>query len=126
MRLGKRCVQGRLVLLGEQRMTRSPMTTLVAHSVGSSLVVAARDPADPIGGVAPHPRNGGSGQPTRQQPEEVPAAALDGIVGLAIALIQFVLGQIRMEADAFWHAPVLQQNPATPYEKMVKVINVWI
>ena len=77
------------------------MTALVAHTVRSSPVVAARDLANPVGGVARHARNGGGGQPARQQPEKVPATALDGVMGMAIALMQVVVGQIGMEADAF-------------------------
>jgi hypothetical protein len=36
-------------------------------------------------------------------------------MGLAIPLMQFEVSQIRLEADAFGHATVLQQNLATPY-----------
>jgi hypothetical protein len=47
----------------------------------------------------------------------VPAAALDGISGAPIAAIEFVTGQMGFEADALWHAPVLQRYGAAPYEK---------
>ena len=87
----------------------------VAASPHATLVAAARDLADPVGGIAAHTSNGGGSQSTYQQPQKLPAAALDGVMGLAIALMQLVLGQIRMEAGAFWHAPVLQQLPAPPY-----------
>ena len=118
MRLGKGRTQRGLLLLAQQRMARSPVTALVAHTVGSSPIVAARDLADPIGGIARHTRDGRGGQSACQEPEEVPAAALNGTMGPAIPLMQLVVGQIRMEADAFWLAPVLQQLPAPPYERL--------
>jgi hypothetical protein len=40
---------------------------------------------NPIGGVARHARNGRGGQSTRQEPEGLPTAVLDGIVGVATA-----------------------------------------
>ena len=40
--------------------------------------------------------------------------------GVAIALMQLVLGQIRMEADAFRHAPVLQHCHMTPYDVVLE------
>jgi hypothetical protein len=115
VRLGKRRTQGRLLLLGEQRLMYSPRTALVAHTVGSSAIVATRDLADPVRRVAGHSCDGGGGQATRQQPVEMPAAALDGIVSMAVVLMQFVVGQIGLEADAFWHAQVLQQSRVTRY-----------
>src|SRR6478672_9201040 len=88
MRLGKGSAQSGVVLLGQQGMTRSPVTALVAHTVGSSPVVAARDLADPVGGVAGHTRDGGGSQSTCQEPEELPMTAFDGVMGLAIARMQ--------------------------------------
>src|SRR5258708_33837244 len=43
-------------------------------------------------------------------------AALDWISGSAIALLEFVVGQVGFEVDASWHAPVLQQHAATLYQ----------
>jgi hypothetical protein len=37
-------------------------------------------------------------------------------VGMAISLMQIVVGQMRMEIDASGHVPVLQQNRATQYQ----------
>jgi hypothetical protein len=99
VRLGKGRAQCALLLLGQQRRTRLRMTALVAHTVGSRPGVAARDLADPIRGVPRHARNGGGGQSTRQEPQKLPAATLDGAKALAIALMQFEVGQIGMEAD---------------------------
>jgi hypothetical protein len=48
VRLGKGCVQGRVLLFGEQGLMRSLLSALVADTVGSCLVVAARDLADPV------------------------------------------------------------------------------
>jgi hypothetical protein len=42
--------------------------------------------------------------------------ALDGIGGVSIAVVEFVVGQMGFEVDASWHAFVLQQHEATPYE----------
>jgi hypothetical protein len=43
-------------------------------------------------------------------------AALDRITCMAIAGVEFVDSQVGFEADASWHAPVLQQHAATPYD----------
>jgi hypothetical protein len=43
-------------------------------------------------------------------------AALDRICCVAIAVPEFVVGQVGFEADVSWHAPVLQLHTATPYE----------
>jgi hypothetical protein len=42
-------------------------------------------------------------------------AALDGIMCAAIAVMEFGIGQMMLEADMSWHALVLQQHTATPY-----------
>jgi hypothetical protein len=42
--------------------------------------------------------------------------ALDWFVGVAISLVQLVVGQVGFEVDASWHALVLQRCCATPYE----------
>ena len=44
-------------------------------------------------------------------------AALDRIMCAAIAVMEFVLGQVGFEADVSWHAPVLQLHTATPYKR---------
>jgi hypothetical protein len=48
MWLGQGGAQSGVLLLGEQRLTCSPMTALVAHTVRSCSVVVARDLADPV------------------------------------------------------------------------------
>jgi hypothetical protein len=90
MGFGERLAQRCLLLLGEQRLTCSPRTALVAHAVGSSRVVATRDLADPVGGISGEAGNGFGGEATRQEPEEVPAAALDWILGSAVPSSQFI------------------------------------
>jgi hypothetical protein len=115
VRRGKRRTQGLLLFLGEQRLTSSSRTALVAHTVGSHPVIAARDLANPVGRIAGHSRDGGSGESTRQQPQKLPTTTLDGIIGPPIAFVQLVVGQIGLEADASWHAPVLQQSRVTRY-----------
>lgn len=42
---------------------------------------------------------------------------LNRISCATIAFMEFVVGQVGFEADASWHAPVLQQRAATPYER---------
>lgn len=42
-------------------------------------------------------------------------AAFDRISCTAIAVMEFVIGQVGFKADASWHGPVLQQHAATPY-----------
>jgi hypothetical protein len=113
VRLGKGRAQSDLVLLGQQRMTCSRRTALVAHPVGSRPVVAARELANPLRAVPRHPRDGGSGQPACQEPQELPAAALDGVVREAIPLLQLVGGQRGMEADTLGHVSVFHQLPTT-------------
>lgn len=43
-------------------------------------------------------------------------AALDRICDAAIAVVKFVVSQMGFEADVSWHALVLQQPAATPYQ----------
>ena len=47
-------------------------------------------------------------------------AALDRITCVAIAVVEFVVGQMGCEADASWHALVLQLHAATPYEAAMR------
>jgi hypothetical protein len=42
--------------------------------------------------------------------------ALGRVVSAAIAVMEFVVGQVGFEADVSWHALVLQQHAATPYD----------
>jgi hypothetical protein len=107
--------QGCLLLVAEQVVLNPYATTLVAHAVRSGSVVPTRNLTDPISGVAGHACNGGGGQPARQEPQKVPAAALDRVMGLAVPLMQLVASQIWVEDDASWHAPVLQQFRVTRY-----------
>jgi len=52
----------------------------------------------------------------RDEPEELPTAALDWITGVTIALMQRVFGQRGMEMDTSWPAADLQQSRVTWYE----------
>jgi hypothetical protein len=88
----------------------------VADAVWPVTVVTAHDLADPVSRVAGHGRGGAGGQASCQKPQDVPAAALDWFVGVAISLVQLVVGQVGFEVDASWHALVLQRCCATPYE----------
>ena len=88
---------------------------VVERASSTCPTVAVRDLADPERAVASHARSGGGSQSTRQQPEEVLAAALDWIRCAPMPLLQFVVGQVGCEVDASWPAPVLQLHAATPY-----------
>jgi hypothetical protein len=43
-------------------------------------------------------------------------AALDRINCSAIALLEFVVGEVGCKVDTSWHAPVLRLHAATPYK----------
>jgi hypothetical protein len=49
-------------------------------------------------------------------------AALDWVICTAIADMEFVVGQMGFEANASWHAPVLQRHAATQYYVVGMVI----
>ena len=70
---------------------------LVLDPVRPALVVAPGDPADPVGRVPSNASNRFGRQPTRQEPEEVPAAALDRILRAPVASREFVSAQMRFE-----------------------------
>ena len=65
VRHGEGCTQGRLLFLAQQRLTRSRMSATVAYGVRSSDVVAARNLANPVGGVSGEVGNGLGGEATR-------------------------------------------------------------
>jgi hypothetical protein len=77
----------------------------VSHALGAVGVVTPGDAADPIRRIARHGGHGRRRQTASQQPEEVPVAALDRIRCAAIAVMEFVVSQVRFEVDASWHAP---------------------
>jgi hypothetical protein len=58
--------------------------------------------------------HGGCRHAASQQPEEVPAAALDRIMYAAIAVVEFVVTQVGCQVDVSWQAPALQQRADTP------------
>ncbi len=89
---GYRVAQLRSLLLREQETALHRLAPPVAHAVGAITVVAAGDLADPVGRVARHCCHGGGCPAARQEPEEVPAAALDGVAGLTVARFQLVVG----------------------------------
>ena len=45
-------------------------------------------------------------------------AALNRISCSAIALLEFVVGEVGFEVDVSWHASVLHLHAATPYHSM--------
>ena len=48
-------------------------------------------------------------------------SALDRVVGAAIAVMEFVVGQIGSEADAVWHASFYN---STARRRMIRMIQV--
>ena len=88
----------------------------VTHTLWAVGVVASGDLAKPVSRIAGHRGHSGRRHAASQQPEEVPVAAFDWITCMAIAVMEFVIGQMGFETDASWHAPVLQQHAATPYQ----------
>jgi hypothetical protein len=72
-------------------------------------VFATGNLADPVCGVPCRRCHGSRRQPTRQQAEKVPPTALDGVMGVSIALMEVMFAQIGLEADVSWHAPVLSE-----------------
>jgi hypothetical protein len=87
-------------------------------------MVAERDLTDPVRREASRTGHGNRRHPLCQEPEEVPPAALDRVAGSAladviadvIADVQAVLRELWGEMDLSWHAAVLQQSGAPPYD----------
>jgi hypothetical protein len=87
---------------------------LVLDPVRPALIVAPGDPADPVGRVPSNASNRFGRQPTRQQPEEVPAAPLHRILRVPVTSREFVSAQMRFEVDVSCHASLstsLQRDP---------------
>jgi hypothetical protein len=87
-------------------MPRLPVCARAVIDQGrrSLLREAARNSADPIGRI---PRQLGHlrrWMPLRQQPEDVPVAALRALAGAAVAPFQLVHTQICRQLDSSWHA----------------------
>src|SRR5258708_30893424 len=77
---------------------------LVLDAVGSALVVASGDPSDPVGRIPSNASNHLGGQPTGQEPEEVPAAAFHWILRAPVALREIIKTQERFEVNMSCHA----------------------
>jgi len=54
-----------------------------------------------------------------EEPEEVPAAALERPAGLAIPCVEFVVAHMGFEVSVSWHAPVLQRERTMLYHVML-------
>ena len=80
-RSAQRCTQLCVVRHGQQLSMWPRQTPLVFDAVWSTPVVAARDLADPVGGIAREVGNGFGGEAARQEPQELPVTALDWILG---------------------------------------------
>jgi hypothetical protein len=44
-------------------------------------------------------------------------AALDRTSGAAVAVVEFIVSEVRFEANVSWHAPVRQLPAVTPYDR---------
>ena len=51
-------------------------------------------------------------------------AALDRVIGTAIAVMEFVVGQIGSEADAVWHASFYNSTARRRMIRMIRMIQV--
>src|SRR5260221_6197815 len=76
----------------------------VSHAGWAVRVVAPGDLPDPVGGIACDSDHGRRRHAARHQPEEVPMATLDWICCAAIAVMEFVVSQVRFEVDASWQS----------------------
>src|SRR5262249_20197284 len=74
-------------------------TPLVFDALRTMRVVPAGDLANQASGVFGEAGNGFGGEATRQEPEEVPATALDGILGPAVTSTQFIWAEVGFEMD---------------------------
>src|SRR6266852_3871069 len=83
----------------------------VSHAVRALSVVTPGDSANPIRRIAGHGSHGGRRHAARQQPEEVPVAALDRFTCAAIAALEFVGGEVGFEVDTSWHVPFYNSTP---------------
>src|SRR5260221_230595 len=72
-------------LAQQERNAWSRLAPEVFDAGRSMLAVAPSDASDPVGGIAGDAGNHFGGQPAGQEPEEVPAAALDRIFCTPVA-----------------------------------------
>ncbi len=95
-----------LILLrrGQQPSAGPCLVPQVLDAVGPMLVVAPGDPADPVSGIAGDTGNHRGCESTGQEPEEVPAAALDWILRGSVSSCEFVSAQMGFEVDMSCHA----------------------
>jgi hypothetical protein len=85
------------------------MVSPILHALGTMLIIAAGDLADPVGEIARHRRNCGRREAAAEQPQKVPAAALDRIAGASITTCQFLSCEMGLEANTSCHPHVLQR-----------------
>jgi len=95
-----------LILLrrGQQPSARPELVPQVLDAVGAMLVVAPGDPADPVGRIAGDTGNHRSCEAPSQEPEEVPATALDWILRGSVPSREFVSAQMGFGVNMSCHA----------------------
>jgi hypothetical protein len=94
-----RCTQLGEVFYAQQLSMWSHLMPLVFDPIWSSRIVAARDLADPVGGIAREVGNGFGGEAARQEPEELPVTALDRILRPAVPNTEFIWAQVGFEVN---------------------------
>ena len=87
----------------------------IAHCRGTVRVVALGQLADPIGRIAGALGHLARRLPAREQPEDLPPAALMGLMLAAIASLSFIRREVGVEGDIFWHPLILQHSHRIPY-----------
>lgn len=73
-------------------------------------VVAMSKGTNPRQGVARYTSDLLGGQPSSQQPEDLPLAPRDGIGGLPVALFQINHREVFSKRKTFWHASSIYQD----------------
>jgi hypothetical protein len=78
---------------------------VIDEAVLPLVVEAARDSANPVRRIPGHLGRYIRGMPLREQPEDVPMAALGALAGATVAAFQLVHAQFRRKLDVSWHDP---------------------
>jgi putative transposase len=98
----------------QERGARSRLVAEIFDAGGAILVVAPGDAPDPVGRVPSNASNRFGRQPTRQEPEEVPADPVERILRAPVASREFGSAQMLFEVDVSCHASLstsLQRDP---------------
>jgi hypothetical protein len=95
---------------GEEPCSPRVMVTAVLKPRGPSLVVAPDNGAEPADRVARDRGHLRGGQALRQQPDDLPVTAHDGIFGLAIPDLQLVNSEMCLDRQSFWHAIIIHED----------------